>query len=133
MCGPAGDSRPSLFQQLDTVFLAAPTSSEERLKLICQVSSGFVYLIARMGVTGKKTQFDESLSQSVRRIRRWTELPIGVGFGIRSREDVARVWQYADAAIVGSAIVQFIDENQTSKKLASKVSEYVRDQLMPAS
>lgn len=121
-----------LFQKLDTIFLAAPTSSDERLRLISQASTGFVYLIARTGVTGKKTQFGATLRQSVERIRACTELPIAVGFGIQSRADVETVWQCADAAIVGSAIVHFIEENQGKADLPSKVADYVRDHLMPA-
>jgi tryptophan synthase alpha chain len=121
-----------LFQELDTVFLAAPTSSEERIRLISDVSTGFVYLIARTGVTGKKTEIDENLCQSVEKIRVCTDLPIAVGFGIRSRSDVEKVWQYADAAVVGSAIVQFVDENQSSVDLPERVADYVKNQLMPA-
>lgn len=134
-CSPVrGSERPGeerLFQELDTVFLAAPTSSEERVRLISEVSTGFVYLIARTGVTGKKTQIDDTLCQSIERIRLFTDLPVAVGFGIRSRSDVEKVWQYADAAVVGSAIVQFVDENQSSVNLASMVADYVRDHLMP--
>ena len=120
-----------LFHQLDTVFLAAPTSSNERVKLISSVSTGFVYLIARTGVTGKKTQIDEAFHQSVERVRACTDLPIAVGFGIRSKSDVESVWRYADAAIVGSAIVQFVDEHQLLPDLASRVGDYVRGQLIP--
>jgi tryptophan synthase alpha chain len=121
-----------LFQQLDTVFLTAPNSSNERIKLISSVSTGFVYLIARTGVTGKRTHIDEALCQSVERVRDVTDLPIAVGFGIRSKSDVENVWRYADAAIVGSAIVQFVDEHQLLPDLASRAGDYVRDQLIPA-
>jgi len=120
-----------LFQKLDTVFLAAPTSSEERLRLISHVSTGFVYVIARTGVTGTKTQIDDTLVQPIERIRAFTDLPVAVGFGIRSRSDVERVWQYADAAIVGSAIVQFVDAHQSSADLPAEVAEYTRSELIP--
>jgi len=128
----ASVSGPSLFRELDTVFLAAPTSSEERFRLISEVSTGFVYLIARTGVTGKKTQIDESLRTSIQRIRAYTDLPVAVGFGIRSREDVEKVWRFADAAVVGSAIVEFVDENQALVDLPEQVAGYVSSQLIPA-
>ena len=121
-----------LFQQLDTVFLAAPTSSESRLELISQVSTGFVYLIARTGVTGKQTEIDQTLSLAVDKIRAYTELPVAIGFGIQSRLDVEKVWQYADAAVVGSAIVQFIESHQGSTDLPEQVASFVRDQFLPA-
>ena len=123
--------RSGLFQSLDTVFLAAPTSSDNRLRLISKVSSGFLYLIARTGVTGEQTEIDESLRASVHRVRTFTNLPVAVGFGIRSGRDVEKVWQYADAAVVGSAIVKFIDENKSSAGLPAKVAAYVRDHLLP--
>ena len=126
------DARPSLFRELDTIFLAAPTSSEDRFRLIGEVSTGFVYLIARTGVTGKRTQIDESLRTSIRRIREYSDLPVAVGFGIRSREDVEKVWSFADAAVVGSAIVQFVDENQASIDLPEQVAGYVSRQFIPA-
>ncbi|MFB3905551.1 MAG: tryptophan synthase subunit alpha [Acidobacteriota bacterium] len=109
---------------LDTVFLAAPTSSEERLKKICAHSRGFVYLVARTGVTGGRTDIDALVPETVARLRRYTNLPICVGFGITSGEDVQRVWKYAEGAIVGSAIVKFIQEHKNEPDLAEKVGRY---------
>jgi tryptophan synthase alpha chain len=109
---------------LDTIFLAAPTSSEDRLRKICAATKGFLYLVARTGVTGGRTDIEALVPATVSRIRRYTEVPIGVGFGIASAADVQAVWQYAEGAIVGSAIVQFIQENHKERNLAEKVGEY---------
>lgn len=124
------DLTPEAYQRLgtrlmlDTVFLAAPTSSDDRLQKICAHSRGFVYLVARTGVTGGQTDIDALVPETVSRLRRYTELPICVGFGITSHEDVQRVWKYAEGAIVGSAIVKFIEEHQSEPGLAEKVGEY---------
>jgi len=116
---------------LDTIFLAAPTSSDERLKKICAHSRGFVYLVARTGVTGGRTDIDALVPETVARLRRYTDLPICVGFGITSAEDVQRVWKYAQGAIVGSAIVKYIQEHQKDPNLAEKVGEYAGTFLGP--
>jgi tryptophan synthase alpha chain len=110
---------------LDTVFLAAPTSSDSRLAKICAVSRGFVYLVARTGVTGKRTDLETNLSGVVARVRECTALPVAVGFGITSKADVEKVWQYADGAIVGSAIVKFMQDNESSPELVRSTGEYV--------
>jgi tryptophan synthase alpha chain len=120
------------FEHLDTVFLAAPTSSPARLDKICQVSTGFVYLVARTGVTGDQSKIDETLANTIEMIRTRTELPIAVGFGIRSSADVKQVWKYADGAVVGSAIVRFIDENRDAADLAMRLEKFVRETLLPS-
>ena len=117
---------------LETIFLAAPTSSEERLQSICAVGSGFVYLVARTGVTGRQSDVGAVAPQTVARLRRYTDLPIAVGFGITSSDDVRKVWRYADAAVVGSAIVRFIQENRRDPALARRVYEYVKKDLIPS-
>lgn len=117
-------------EKLDTVFLAAPTSSDRRLERICRASRGFIYLVARTGVTGNHSDLQRSVPATVARLRRLTNLPIAVGFGIRSWEDVQKVWQWADAAVVGSAIVQFIDEHQEESQLAERVGEYLKTHLL---
>lgn len=124
---PEEFSRP--FAGLDSVFLAAPTSSDERLKKIAKVSTGFIYLVARTGVTGKHSNIEAQVPKTIQRLRQFTDLPIAVGFGITSAEDVQKVWQYADGAVVGSAIVKFIDENQCDPHLPEKVGEYVKSFL----
>jgi len=111
---------------LDTVFLAAPTSSDSRLEKICAASRGFVYLVARTGVTGRQTDLGANVPEAVRRIRRYTSLPIAVGFGITSKDDVEKVWQHADGAIVGSAIVKFMQDHEGSPDLVGRTGEYVR-------
>lgn len=91
---------------LDTIFLLAPTSTDERIGLVCRIASGFIYCVARTGVTGKRTDLDLGVKQQVERIRAHTQLPIVVGFGIAAPEDVSRVIQWGDGAVVGSAIVE---------------------------
>ncbi len=119
-------------RHIDTVFLAAPTSTDARLEQIARASRGFVYLVARTGVTGKHSDVGEAVADSVARLRRHTDLPIAVGFGISSRADVEKVWRHADGAVVGSAIVRFIEENRQSPDLPARVGAFVRDRLLPA-
>jgi tryptophan synthase alpha chain len=96
---------------LATVFLAAPTSPDARLKQIAQASTGFVYAVSRTGVTGACQQLPEEARSLVKRLRKYTRLPIAVGFGISTPEQFAAVGKYADAAVVGSAIVETIERN----------------------
>jgi tryptophan synthase alpha chain len=95
--------------QLDTVFLAAPTSSDERLKIISACSTGFLYIISRTGVTGAKDALPDELPALLRRAHRFTELPIAVGFGISLPGHVSVLGGLADAAVVGSALVSEIE------------------------
>jgi tryptophan synthase alpha chain len=94
---------------LAPIFLAAPTSPDERLETIATHSQGFVYAISRVGVTGTQQSLASDASSLVARIRRWTRLPVAVGFGISNSEHVAQVGQFADAAVIGSAIVELIE------------------------
>jgi tryptophan synthase alpha chain len=96
-------------RELDTIFLAAPTSPDDRLKRIADASRGFVYAVSRTGVTGARKQISEDAQSLVRRLRRFTKLPIAVGFGISTPEQFAEVGQYADGVVVGSAIVEVIE------------------------
>jgi tryptophan synthase alpha chain len=109
---------------LATVFLAAPTSTDERLKLIAQASSGFVYAVSRTGVTGARQQLPEDARRLVRRLRKHTKLPVAVGFGISTAAQFAAVGGFADAAVVGSAIVETIERNPG--KEAASVAEFIR-------
>ena len=127
---PEEYARMDPFKELDTVFLAAPTSSDQRRETIQAASKGFVYVVARTGVTGKQSDVGQSAPDTVERLRRVTQLPIAVGFGITSAQDVQQVWQYAEGAIVGSAIVRFIEEHRSDRNLAAKVGEYVRKDLI---
>jgi len=96
---------------LAPVFLAAPTSPDERLEAIAKHSKGFVYAISRVGVTGTQQNVAADAAALVARIRRWTRLPVAVGFGISNAEHVAQVAEFADAAVVGSAIVELIERS----------------------
>lgn len=111
-------------RNLATVFLAAPTSTDDRLKSIAKASTGFVYAVSRTGITGARKQLAEDTPDLVRRIRRYTKLPIAVGFGISTPEQFAAVGKFADAAVVGSAIVETIERNPGQE--AEAVGEFVK-------
>ena len=106
---------------LDTIFLGAPTSTDERLKRIAAASSGFLYLISRTGVTGTRDALPEELPAFVRRARKFTSLPIAVGFGISLPSHVSVLGGIADAAVVGSALVAEV-EKAASPEAARKRS-----------
>src|SRR5258708_3501701 len=108
---------------LATIFLAAPTSTDQRLKQIAEVSTGFVYAVSRTGVTGARQQMPEDASGLVKRLRRFTKLPIAVGFGISTAEQFAAVGKYAEGAVIGSAIVQIIERNPGRE--AAAVAEFI--------
>jgi tryptophan synthase alpha chain len=108
---------------LATVFLAAPTSPDERLKQIAQHSTGFVYAVSRTGVTGTRQQPPEEAEKLVRRIRKFTKLPIAVGFGISTPEQFAAVGKFADGAAIGSKIVETIERNPG--KEAESVAQFI--------
>src|SRR5215472_6010526 len=109
---------------LDTVFLAAPTSTDQRLKRICQACQGFVYAVSRTGVTGTQKELAGDARDLVKRIRRFTKLPVAVGFGISNAAQFAQVADFADAAAVGSAIVQAVEQNPGRE--AQAVADLVR-------
>jgi tryptophan synthase alpha chain len=109
---------------LATIFLAAPTSSDERLKGIAEASSGFVYAVSRTGVTGARKELSEDAQKLVGRLRKFTKLPIAVGFGISAAEQFGAVGEYADAAVVGSAIVQVIERSPGTE--AKAVAEFIK-------
>jgi tryptophan synthase alpha chain len=96
---------------LDTVFLAAPTSTPARLKLVSEYSSGFVYLVSRTGVTGERSSISDSLAPLVTAMRAITKLPLAVGFGIATPEQAREVSRIADGVVVGSAFVRLIEQN----------------------
>jgi tryptophan synthase alpha chain len=98
-------------QGIDTIFLAAPTSTDARLQAIAAASTGFVYCVSRTGVTGAGSSSRPEITQTVERIRRHTHLPICVGFGIAEPEHVRMVWENADGAVIGSAIVDFLQRH----------------------
>ncbi len=128
---PEEKDRLGAFPRLDTIFLAAPTSSDERLEKIARASRGFLYLVARTGVTGRQTDVQESVPATIERIRRFTDLPIAVGFGITSAADVEKVWKVADGAVIGSGLVRFIEQHQGEPSLPERVARYVLNDLLP--
>ncbi len=97
-----------------TIFLLAPTSTEERIKKIAKASSGFIYYVSMTGITGSKLSFDDALRESIQDVRRMTEKPVAVGFGISSPEEARRVAGLADGVIIGSAIVKTLHESPES-------------------
>ncbi len=109
---------------LAPVFLAAPTSPDNRLKRIAEASRGFVYAVSRTGVTGPRQQLAEDARKLVQRLRRVTKLPIALGFGISNAAQFAEVGEFADAVVVGSAIVDTIDRNPGRE--AAAVGDFVR-------
>src|ERR1700732_5262962 len=113
-------------QHLDTIFLGAPTSTDERLAKIAAVSSGFLYLISRTGVTGAKDALPDDLPARVRRARAVTHLPIAVGFGISLPGHVSVLGGLADAAVVGSALVSEIEKAKSVDGAATALAERVR-------
>jgi tryptophan synthase alpha chain len=114
-------------RELATIFLAAPTSTDERLKRIAEVSRGFVYAVSRTGVTGARQEMAQDARELVRRLRRFTKLPIAVGFGISTASQFAAIGEFADAAVVGSAIVHTVESNPGRE--AKSVGEFVRQLL----
>lgn len=111
---------------LDTIFLAAPTSTDERLRRIAEASTGFLYMISRTGVTGAKDSLPEELPAMVRRARRFTPLPIAVGFGISVSAQVTILGGIADAVVVGSSLVAEVEKAKSATEAAQAVAERVR-------
>jgi tryptophan synthase alpha chain len=116
--------------QLDPVFLVAPTTSDKRLAQIARQAHGFIYAVSRAGVTGERNQMTRDAEILVRRIRAVSDLPVAVGFGISTAEQVASVWRFADAAVVGSAIVRQIEKLENSPDLVKCVGDFARS-LVP--
>ncbi|HWZ51999.1 MAG TPA: tryptophan synthase subunit alpha [Granulicella sp.] len=108
--------------QLSPIFLAAPTSPDKRLKAIAEASRGFVYAISRLGITGTQQQVAGDAPELVQRLRAFTQplgIPVAVGFGISTPEHVAAVGQFADAAVIGSALVQLIERSSPAEAPAA--------------
>ena len=111
---------------LDTIFLLSPTTTDARIRRAAELGSGFLYGISRLGVTGARSAVAAGAEALARRIRRQTSLPIALGFGISRPEHVAEVAAYADAAVVGSALVAAIADASGSPELIDRVERYVR-------
>ena len=112
---------------LDTIFLAAPTSTPQRLQLVANYSSGFVYLVSRTGVTGERESLSDSVQPLVDSVRALTDLPVAVGFGISTAAQVAQVARIADGVAVGSALVRVIEQNGQSPALERKLEDFARE------
>jgi tryptophan synthase alpha chain len=110
-------------RKLAPIFLAAPTSTDERLRAIARHSRGFVYAISRTGITGAREQLTSDARSLVQRLRTFTKLPVAVGFGISTPEQFAEVGSFADAVVIGSAIVQRVEQNPGRE--AAAVGEFL--------
>ena len=117
--------------ELDLIFLVAPTSTDLRLSRIAGRASGFIYAVSRAGVTGVQAASSTEAERLVARVWAYTALPVAVGFGISNREQVADVWRYSDAAVVGSAIVSEIERRGEAPDLAAHVGAFARG-LLPS-
>ncbi len=117
---------------LDQIFLVAPTTSDARLRLVAEHARGFIYAVSRAGVTGAQASMSDEAERLVTRLRAVSELPVAVGFGISTKEQMADVWRYADAGVVGSALVSEIEKHAAALDLVSRLGEFARD-LLPAS
>ncbi|HEX8149276.1 MAG TPA: tryptophan synthase subunit alpha [Pyrinomonadaceae bacterium] len=114
---------------LDQIFLVAPTTSDARLRMIAERASGFVYAVSRAGVTGARDEMSSEAERLVGRVRGLTDLPVAVGFGISTAAQVSDVWAYADAAVVGSALVSEIEKHAGSHDLVARVGAFARSLL----
>jgi tryptophan synthase alpha chain len=117
---------------LDMIFLVAPTSTDARLQLIAKQASGFIYAVSRAGVTGTRETVSAEAEKLVNRVRRFSKLPVAVGFGISNRSQVVDVLRYADAVVVGSAIVQELERLGSESNTAERIGKFARD-LIPMS
>ena len=123
----AGGFRQTLAKAgIDTIFLLSPTTTEARIQRAAELGRGFLYGISRLGVTGARAQVASGAEAMVRRIRAHTAMPIALGFGISRPEHVAQVCTYADAAVVGSALVSVIAEASATTDLIARVENYVQ-------
>ncbi len=118
-------------QGLDTVFLGAPTSSERRLRLVAEHSSGFIYLVSRTGITGEQDSLSAAAAPLAARMRALTDLPIAIGFGISTPRQVAEVARISDGVVVGSAIVKFIETHATDSRLPDALESFTRSLTAP--
>ncbi len=114
-------------QRLDTVFLAAPTSTRRRLELVARYSTGFVYLVSRTGVTGARETLSDAVAPLVRAVRAVTDLPLAVGFGISRPEHVAELGRQVEGVVVGSAFVRIVEQHSGSPDLEREMEAFTRE------
>ena len=110
---------------LDLIFLLAPTSDDTRIKLIAKNATGFIYYVSLTGVTGIRSQLDRDIRLQVEKIKKIASIPIGVGFGISTPRQAQMVAQWADAVVVGSAIIKTIKDSETSRQAVHNVGQFV--------
>lgn len=115
---------------LDMIFLVAPTSTDVRLQLVAERASGFIYAVSRAGVTGAQEALSLDAERLVERVRKFSSLPIAVGFGISTAAQVAATWRYADAAVVGSALVAEIEKTESVPDTVERVRSFMKE-LIP--
>jgi tryptophan synthase alpha chain len=110
---------------LDMIFLVAPTSTDERLRLVAEHASGFIYAVSRAGVTGTRETVSAEAEKLVERVRKFSSLPVAVGFGISNAAQVEDVHRYADAAVVGSAIVAEMERSASAPDLVEHIGSFM--------
>jgi len=133
---PPEEGRVSLTSKLeargvDSIYLLAPTSTKERMKIVRQAASGFVYYVSLTGVTGERERLPVGLDKAVRSVRRSIDLPVAVGFGISAPEQVEAVGSVADGVVVGSALVRIVEEHAGEKDLPRRLEERVAELASP--
>ncbi len=106
-----GDSKKG---GIDTIFLLAPTSTDERIKLVAKVSSGFIYYVSITGITGSKILFNKNLKNMIKKIRGFSDKPVAVGFGVKTPEEAREASRLADGVVVGTSIVKIVSERGTN-------------------
>jgi tryptophan synthase alpha chain len=112
---------------LDTIYLLAPTSTQERIERVAKMSEGFIYCVSRTGVTGARQDVPVELHDLLGKIRKATDKPISVGFGVSKPEHVRQITQWADGAVVGSALIDCINQHRTSDKLLPEVRRFAEE------
>src|SRR5262249_15124582 len=117
---------PVIDAGLDPIFLISPTSTTERLRKSAALGRGFLYVISRLGVTGMRDQLPDDVDGLIRRVRAAADLPVAMGFGISRPEHVAAACRIADAAVVGSALVNVVAQHQADNDVCERAGEYVR-------
>ena len=117
--------------ELDPIFLVAPTTSDNRLKHIARQARGFIYAVSRAGVTGARDEISRDAETLVNRVRAVSDLPVAVGFGISTAEQVHEIWRFAEAVVVGSAIVREIERSSGDPDLIDKVRHFTRSLIAP--
>jgi len=128
----AGDYKRLMDEKdLDTIFLVSPITPPERIEIITHYASGFVYYVSQMGVTGERGKISESVAYMVKEIRRHTNIPVAVGFGVSTPEQVREISKYADGVIVGSSIVKRIGEKGNEPGFEKKIGYYVKTLTAP--